>query len=51
MISGLDHINKVVESDEAFNEIPIDKDIKAVLVGEDITFNFYKMGFASICME
>jgi len=51
VVGGVEHDEKSVLHEEDFAKMPVDKDIKGVLVGEDMRFNFYKLGFASVCIQ
>jgi phosphoglycolate phosphatase len=51
VVGGVDHDDKMVSTEADFDQMPVDADIKAVLVGEDMKFNFYKLGFSSICIQ
>jgi phosphoglycolate/pyridoxal phosphate phosphatase family len=51
VVGGPDHNNKFIESDEDFLHIPVEDDIDGVLVAFDFGFNYYKLAYASLCIQ
>jgi phosphoglycolate/pyridoxal phosphate phosphatase family enzyme len=50
VLGGPDDNEKFITNDDEFLNMPIEKDIDAVLVGFDFRFNYYKMAYASVCL-
>jgi phosphoglycolate phosphatase len=50
IISGSEHDGKTISTEEEFLELPVEG-INAVLIGFDIMFNYYKLAFASMCIQ
>jgi ribonucleotide monophosphatase NagD (HAD superfamily) len=51
VVSGIDHDHLTLKDEHDFDKMYVDDEIKAVLIGEDSLFNFYKLSFASVCIQ
>lgn len=51
IVGGSEDNNKRVASEMDFVQMPFEKDIDAVMIGYDMDFNYYKLAYASACLQ
>ena len=51
IVGGPEHNDKKINTDQEFLNMPVDQDIDGVILAFDMHFNYYKLAYASVCLQ